>query len=63
MPLLLTTLQLLLFGYWMVVSLYIASAGEADRGLLAYDERVAGFFVFHTICTLWTAEVPVHAGA
>jgi len=62
LPLLLTLLQLLLFGYWMVVSLYIASAGEADRGLLTYDDRVAVFFTFHTITTLWTAEVLVHLG-
>jgi len=53
---------ILLFGYWLLVSLFIASAGSPVCGLLRFDSRLPYFFIYHTAGVLWTAEALLHLG-
>lgn len=59
---LLLVLLFLLFGYWLLIALLLASAGEPMHGHMRYDRRLQWFFVYHTIGLLWSAEVILHLG-
>jgi len=62
LPPLILLLLFLLFAYWLVVSLLLASAGEPSHGHMRYDRRLQWFFLYHTIGLFWTAEVLLHLG-
>ena len=59
---LLLLLLFLLFGYWLLISLLLASAGEPSHGHMRYDRRLQWFFLYHTLGLLWSAEVILHLG-
>lgn len=50
------------FAYWLIVALYIASAGTPHHGILKYDETLRTLVWVHTLGVLWTVEVVLHLG-
>ena len=62
LPPILLLLLAVLFAYWLIISILLASAGHPHQGHMRYDERLQWFFVFHTIGILWTAEMVLHLG-
>lgn len=62
LPPLLMVLLFALFGYWLLISLLLASAGEPRHGHMKYDRRLQWFFLYHTVGLLWSAEVILHLG-
>eukprot|EP00962_Isochrysis_galbana_P046592 scaffold18782_cov118-Isochrysis_galbana.AAC.2 len=50
------------FAYWLLVALYVASAGTPHHGVLKYDETLRWFIWLHTLGVLWTVEVVLHLG-
>ena len=52
----------LLFSYWLIVSLYIGSAGTPIHGVLHPDRRLQLLFWVHTIGVAWSAEALLHLG-
>jgi len=60
LPLLLSCAIALLAAAWLSVSLYIASAGRVERGVLHADERLQWLFLLHSLGSLWAMEVLFH---
>jgi hypothetical protein len=50
------------FAYWLLVALYVASAGTPHHGVLRYDESLRWSIWLHTLGVLWTVEVVLHLG-
>lgn len=50
----------LLWAYWLVVSILLASAGHPAHGYISYSHEAVGMFVYHTAGLLWTAEMVLH---
>ena len=62
LPPILLVLLGLLWAYWLVISVYLASAGQLTHGYIRYSRAAVGMFVYHTMGLLWTAEVVLHLG-
>ena len=62
LPPLLIFLLVLLFGYWLAISVLLASAGHPAHGHMRYNRSLQWLFVYHTLGLLWTAEIVLHLG-
>uniref|UniRef100_A0A7S4B0R5 Choline transporter-like protein n=1 Tax=Chrysotila carterae TaxID=13221 RepID=A0A7S4B0R5_CHRCT len=62
LPPLLVALLVLIACYWLVHSVYVASAGTPHHGLLEYDPYAVLYFLFNTLGCLWTSEMVLHLG-
>ena len=50
----------LLWAYWLVVSILLASAGHPSHGYVHYSNEAVGMFAYLTVGLLWTAEMVLH---